>query len=98
MAKVIDITDKLSFGENPNLMIKGEKIEVNGDAPTMLKIMGLMNDEKMESKNVLQAYELIFPKKSRNILDKLHLSFQDLMTVIQEAVELISGDVDSLGE
>ena len=98
MAKVIDITDKLSFGENPSLMIKGEKIEVNGDAPTMLKIRGLMNDEKMESKNVLQAYELIFPKKSRNILDKLHLSFQDLMTVIQEAVELISGDVDSLGE
>lgn len=29
MAKVVDITDKLTFDGNPCLMVKGEKIEVN---------------------------------------------------------------------
>ena len=39
MAKVVDITDKLTFDGNPCLMVKGEKIEVNADAPTMMKVL-----------------------------------------------------------
>ena len=37
MAKVLDITEKLSFEGNPRLKIKGRELEVNADAPTMLK-------------------------------------------------------------
>lgn len=40
MAKVVDITDKLSFDENPKIKIKGVEYEVNADARTMLEIMG----------------------------------------------------------
>ena len=43
MARKVDITDKLCFEENPSLVIKGEVLEVNADAPTMLKVMGLMS-------------------------------------------------------
>ena len=43
MARKVDITDKLSFEGNPSLVIKGKAIEVNADAPTMLKVMGLMS-------------------------------------------------------
>ena len=43
MARKVDITDKLSFEGNPSLVIKGEVLEVNADAPTMLKVMGLMS-------------------------------------------------------
>ena len=35
MSKVIDITEKLSYEENPRLTIKGEEIEVNADAETV---------------------------------------------------------------
>lgn len=45
MAKIVDITDKLSFDENPKLVIKGKELEVNADAPTMLKVMGLLRND-----------------------------------------------------
>ena len=45
MARVVDITDKVTFDENPSLKIKGKLLEVNADAPTMLKVMGVLNHE-----------------------------------------------------
>lgn len=97
MSKIIDITDKLSFDENPTLVIKKEKIEVNSDAPTMLKIMALMGDGEPDVQEILKAYEYIFPAESRKKLDKLKLNISDLMTVIQEAVGLVIGDVSTGG-
>ena len=41
MGKVIDITEKLSFEDNPKLKVKGKVFEVNADASTMLKVMQL---------------------------------------------------------
>jgi len=97
MAKVIDITDKLSFDGNPSLKIKGKKLEVNGDAPTMLKIMSLMDADNPSVDDIMQAYDLIFDDKSRAEIEKLKLSFSDLMIVIQEAITLITGE-NSSGE
>ena len=31
MAKIVDITDKLSFDGNPKLVIKGKELEVNAE-------------------------------------------------------------------
>ena len=42
MAKKIDITEKLSFEENPRLVVKGKELEVNADAATVLEIMGIL--------------------------------------------------------
>lgn len=39
--KIVDITEKLNFDENPVLKVKNVTIEVNSDAATVLKIMGL---------------------------------------------------------
>lgn len=89
MAKVIDITDRLSFEESPKLVIKGQEIGVNTDAPTMLKIMGMMGDGTPGVQEVVGAYELIFSKEDRELLDSLHLSFNDLVTVIKSGIELI---------
>lgn len=91
MARVVDITDKLTFEGNPTLVIKGKSIEVNSDAPTMLKVMGLMNGEP-GIQEILDVFDLMFPEKSKKELTKLKLNFQDLVVVIQEAVSLISGD------
>ena len=69
MAKKVDITDKLTFDGNPMLLIKGVEVEVNADAPTMLKVMGLMDSagETVEMNAICEAYELIFPEKSREV-------------------------------
>lgn len=97
MAKIVDITDKLSFDENPSLLIKGKKLEVNADAPTMLKIMNLMTAEGVEMEQISKAYELVFPEKSRKEIEKLKLNTRDWTIVVQEAMSLIIGD-DSPGE
>ena len=93
MAKIVDITDKLSFDGNPKLVIKGKELEVNADAPTMLKFMGLLRNVDPGAQEVLDAYDMMFQEKTRNEIDKMKLSFRDLMIVVQEAVSLITGDV-----
>lgn len=93
MAKIVDITDKLSFDGNPKLVIKGKELEVNADAPTMLKVMGLLRKDDPGVQEVLDAYDMMFQEKTRNEIDKMKLSFRDLMIVVQEAVSLITGDV-----
>ena len=93
MAKIVDITDKLSFDGNPKLVIKGKELEVNADAPTMLKVMGLLRNDDPGVQEVLDAYDMMLQEKTRNEIDKMKLSFRDLMIVVQEAVSLITGDV-----
>lgn len=96
MAKRIDITEKLTFEGNPFLVIKGEELEVNTDAPTALKIMNLTNDGGAEY--VRDAYELVFTEEARNKIDQMKLSTKDWMTVIQEAMTLIMGEDNGRGE
>ena len=92
MARTRDITDKLSFDGNPYLVIKGKKLEVNADAPTMLKIMNFMSEDGVEIEQVKDAYDLIFPVESRELIEEMKLSVADWMTVVQEAMELIMED------
>lgn len=98
MGKVVDITDKLTFDGNPKLKIKEVELEVNADAPTMLKVMGLMGNGNPGIPEILDTYNLMFPEKSRQEIEKMKLDFQDLVVVIQEGVALISGEGGSQGE
>ncbi len=89
----IDITEKLSFEENPELVIKGKELTVNSDAPTVLRVMGIMGEDNPGVKEILQAYSLIFPEDARKTIDDMKLSLADLITVIREAINLIVGDI-----
>lgn len=91
MAKVVDITDKLSFEENPKLKIKGMVVTVNADAETMLRIMGSFGN-KTELQASLEAYELMFSDKDRKRIASLKLPAKSLMTIIQEAMSLVMGE------
>lgn len=93
-----DITDKLTFDGNPVLVIKGKELEINADAPTMLKVMNFFGSDGVEIAQINQAYELIFPDKSRKEIEKMKLSVKDWMTVVQEAVGLVVGESDGRGE
>lgn len=87
-----DITEKLNFEEKPALVIKDQEIEVNNDAPSVLKVMSIMSDAP-GTKEIMKAYETVFAEESRKKLEGLNLSFKDLVTVINEAIDLIlSGD------
>lgn len=96
MAKVVDITDKLSFDENPKIMIKGEQFEINADARTMLEIMGLFST-KSETEASVGAYEKMFNEKDRKKIDKLKLPFKDFMKIIEISMDLVMGE-ESQGE
>ena len=99
MAKVIDITEKLTFGENPRIMVKDLELEVHADAATVLKIMCIVSDEQPTAKEVLQCMDLLLSREDRKKLDKLQLSFTDYMTVIHTAMDMATGSTeDDQGE
>lgn len=93
MAKVVDITDKLSFDENPKIMIKGQQYEINADAKSMLEIMGLFSGQTGAEASI-GAYEILFSKKDREKIDKMNLPFKDLMKVIELSMNLVIGEDD----
>ena len=97
MSKIVNITDKLEMDGNPFLIIKDKKIEVNADAATMLKLMGKYGEtEESEAtpKDILDLYDLMFPKASQEKIEKLKLSFKDLTVLAEEAQKLITGEED----
>ncbi|MCQ4637020.1 hypothetical protein NE619_09780 [Anaerovorax odorimutans] len=99
MAKVIDITEKLAFDENPRLKIKDVEVEVESNASTVLKIVGLFTGEDVdESQAALEAYELIFSEAERDKIDQLGLSLNDLMTLINAAADALMGKDEPEGE
>ena len=93
MGKVVDITDKLKFEENPALVINGKKYEVNADATTMIEVMGELGDaeDDVTPGTISKLCKLIFTDKAQKDLAKLHLKFDDYTAVVQEAISLISG-------
>ena len=96
MAKTIDITDKLAFDENPKLVVKGKELEVNADATTVLKIMGILGDgENVQPSDVVRMYELIFSEADCKKIDKMKLQFADFQTLVFSAINLITGEEES---
>lgn len=98
MAKVVDITDKLTFDGNPFLRIKDTEIEVNASAPSVIKIMNLRKAEKFDEKAINEMCNLIFPGESMKKVNALNLCFSDLLIVIEAAVNLAVGGEKSQGE
>lgn len=89
--KIVDITEKLSFEENPVLKVNETTVEVNSDAATVLKIMGILS-KGSSAKEILEMYELVFKEADRKKIDKMKLQFKDFQTLIMSAVNLIVGD------
>lgn len=96
MSKIVDITDKLQFEENPKLVIKDKELEVNADAATVLKIMGILGDgENVQPSDVVKMYELIFSEADRKKIDKMKLQFADFQTLVFSSISLITGKEES---
>ncbi len=97
MAKTIDITDKLSFDENPKMIIAGNEIEVNADAEVMIRLMGLFKSGINDMAAIGNALSLIFSEEDMNKICSVRkngkkLSARSLMDIIEEATNLIMGE------
>ena len=90
MGKIIDITDKLQFDENPHLKVKDVEVEVNADAETMLKIMGEFKN-KSEVEASLNSFELLFSDADREKILALKMPAKSLMIMIESAMSLVMG-------
>ncbi len=95
--KKIDITDKLSENINPVVVVYGVELEVNGDAKTVLNIMGLANDdEKDEAKKTEEMTKLLFGAESRKKLQKImtekNLSFENYSLILNAAMDAATGN------
>lgn len=93
MAKIIDITDKLSFDENPKVVIKGKEFEVNADAETVLKMMGAFSS-KSDIAASIDAFNFLFSEEDRKRIMMMKMSAKDLMIVIRESMDLILGTAE----
>ncbi len=95
MAKIVDITEKLNFEENPKIRIKNKEIEVNSDATTMLKVMQLTAKKTVTNTDVIKIYELLFSESERQKIEELKLKFDGLVTLVESAISIVAGDNDT---
>lgn len=96
MSKIIDITDKLSFEEKPSIKIKDAVIRVNDDAPSMLKVMAILEDGSGKASDVRQLVALLFDPEEQEKLDALRLSFPDYSKVIMRTAAIAANGFDAL--
>lgn len=85
-----DLTDKLSFGADPKLVIRGTELTVRSDAATVLKLMDLMS-EKGEVVGAREAMELLLSAADRKKLAALDLKLADWLEVLKAAISLAMG-------
>lgn len=92
MSKIIDITDKLNFEENPKIKIKNVELEINASAENVLKVMGLADSPSIS--DVAEMCNILFVPESKEKLDELKLNFADYKTVVSAAIAAASGSED----
>ena len=95
MAKIVDITEKINFEENPKIRIKNKEIEVNSDATTMLKVMQITSKKTVTNTDVIKIYELLFSESERQKIEELKLKFDGLVTLVESAISVVAGDDDT---
>ncbi|MGM0238519.1 hypothetical protein [Enterococcus sp. AZ103] len=96
MTKVMDITDQLNFEENPKIKVKDQELEVNADATTALKLMGIIGDgTQMNLEGISEICHLLFSEKEFKKIESMNLQFKDFTTIVKSAMSLVTGEVSS---
>ena len=92
MSKIVDITDKFTFDENPKVVIKDVEIELNANAADLFKVLAIIQngDTSPESVNVL--VETLFPsKKEYEKVRKLNLPPNMFLKFLFECAHIAFG-------
>lgn len=91
MGRTVDLTDKLGLAGKPTIRIGETTLVVNDSAANMLRIMEKAGGG-LAVKDAFAIAKLLFEPSSAKALDKLDLSLDDYMTVIEAAIDLVVGE------
>ena len=91
MGRTVDLSDKLGLGGKPTIRINDLTLTNKDSAANMLLIMEKVGDG-LAVKDALKVARLLFEPASAKALDKLGLSLDDYMTVIETAINLVVGE------
>lgn len=96
MAKIIDITEKLSL-EKPQIKIGDVILTVNDEAMAMLEIMPLL-DGDMNAETIDRICRTIFSDEDFEKIKSLKLSLKDFQILFKVTMSLVTGNDDEPGE
>lgn len=93
---VYSLTDKLEFGENPQIELKkGKIVTVNAEAETALKLFDVLQKEG-EIEATMKAKDLLFSEKDRKVIESMKFQMSDYMLFMKTAIALcLDEDPDS---
>lgn len=94
MAKVFDITDKLSNENTVILKVKDTDLEVKIDAETVLKALAMSDEETSVGERYLGMQKVLFTEESSDKITKLNLPFPAYKTVVETAFSIAVGSYD----
>ncbi len=95
MSKIIDITDKLTFEENPRIRVKDVEIELNANALDFYETLGMMNEKSTNMDEL--TLRLAATPADVDKIKALKLSVKDFNLFARMCLETISG-ADTEGE
>lgn len=96
--RVIDISSKLKFEDNPRIIVCGKELEVNTDASAIIEIMGMMHDqESVTAEAVLKMCDLIFTDEAKEKIENMHLKWDDYQILVETAIDLATGEAEEEG-
>lgn len=87
---IYNLTEKLKFAEDPQLIIRDAELTIKSEAETVLKLMDIIR-EKGEVAGAREAVDLLLSAADRKKLAALHLKMDDYLAVIKAAIELAMG-------
>lgn len=85
------MTDKLNFNEKPQIEIKGKTLTLDNSAPTVLKLMDIVQT-KGELEGAKAVLDLLFDAKDRKTIEGLKLSWDDFTRFCEICIDLALGN------
>ena len=95
MAKIVDITEKLSL-EKPQIKIGKEMLNVNDEAVRMLEVVPLLNGE-MNAETIERICGTIFSEEDYAKIKQMKLNIKNFRILFETAMSLVM-DSDDEGE
>lgn len=98
MAKVYNITDKLSAENTAILEVFDEKLEFKTDAETVFKALEVADENMGVKERYETLQDLLFTKESSRALTKQKLDFASYQQVVETAFNIAIGRYDGEAE
>lgn len=94
MSRIIDITDKLTFEENPRIRVNGTEIELNADALNLVEVLKASETATAAELAELFLNKLLATPEDTEKVRALNLNFKGMKALFTECIKIITGSGD----